>query len=340
MGYSKHNYVDGQVLHAQPLNEMDSQILQNTQTLGDKLSVEEFNTLRDEYVKGGLVNNSINLTDDEKLKVETWLGLSENYLTTYNETPYVVDGQYNPAHKKYVDDRISEVELYKFPNVTIIGEPTINHGQVSDFSSASYLKFPFLVDFHSQPFEINMEFTTGTNVSSQENIFDSDFGLAFAVRNGKFVIAISTNGSSWDLGEGVGTYTVQPRTTYYVRLSWNKMLYKLEYSLDGKEYTTDITKTATVQPYPKQIYIGVGENFATVVNHFSGIVNLNNASLKIMNEVVWQGMDDAGLSTRLSTSLDNIDADGEQKIKDIAGGGTVDEVARAGVAEVKEYLRR
>lgn len=303
-------------------NAVDKEDLQELSTLltekiNTKLSTEEYNALRDSYVKNGLVNNSLSLTDEEKLKIETWLGLSENYLTTYNTTPYVVDGQYNPTHKKYVDEKIAEVELYKFPNVTIIGEPTITHGQISDFSTTSYLKFPFLVDFHSQPFEINMQFTTGANVTNQENIFDSDFGLAFAVRSGRFVIAISTNGTSWNLGEGVGTYAVQPRTTYYVRLSWNKMLYKLEYSFDGKTYTTDITKTATVQPYPKQIYIGVGENFAEVVNHFSGIVNLNNANLKILSEIVWQGMDDAGLATRLDTSLSNVDADGEAKIIDI-----------------------
>mgnify|MGYP003295826138 CR=1 FL=1 len=318
MGYKVHNYRDGQVLHANPLNEMDNQILQNQQTLDDKLSTSEFNSSRDSYVKEGIVNNSIALTDEEQLKIETWLGLAETYLTTYNETPYVVEGQYNPAHKKYVDDKISEVELYKFPNVTIIGEPTITHGQISNFSTTSYMKFPFLVDFHSQPFEINMEFTTSSNVTNQENIFDSDFGLAFAIRDKKFVVAISTNGSTWNLGEGIGTYTVQPKTTYYVRLSWNKMLYKLEYSLDGTNFITDITKTATVQPYPKQIYIGVGENFTTVVNYFSGTVNLNNANLKILGEIVWQGMDDAGLSTRLDTSLSNIDEDGKTAIKEIA----------------------
>lgn len=327
--YIKDNYYDksqSDALLLQKASTGDLQALNTllTEKINTKLSTEEYNTLRDSYVKNGLVNNSLSLTDEEKLKIETWLGLSENYLTTYNTTPYVVEGQYNPTHKKYVDEKIAEVELYKFPNVTIIGEPTITHGQISDFSATSYLKFPFLVDFHSQPFEINMQFTTGTNVTNQENIFDSDFGLAFAIRSGRFVIAISTNGTSWNLGEGVGTYVVQPRTTYYVRLSWNKMLYKLEYSLDGKTYTTDITKTATVQPYPKQIYIGVGENFAEVVNHFSGIVNLNNANLKILGEIVWQGMDDAGLATRLDTSLSNVDKDGENKIREIAHTNTIE----------------
>lgn len=58
------------------------------------------------YVKEGLVNNNINLTDDEQLKIEAWLGLDQNYLTYYNQTPYQVNSNYIPAHKKYVDDSI------------------------------------------------------------------------------------------------------------------------------------------------------------------------------------------------------------------------------------------
>ena len=269
-----------------------------------------------------LYNNDTVLTDEQQMKIETWLGLSENYLTYYNETPYQVNSNYIPAHKKYVDDgigtlndKIDELQLFKFPNATIIGEPTINHGQISDFSSTSYLKFPFLVDFQNRPFVINMEFTTGSNVTNQENIFDSDFGLAFAIRSGKFVIAISSNGTSWNLGEGVGTHSVQPNTTYRVKLRWDRMTYYLEYSTDGgKNYTTDISKVAAYQPAPKQIYIGVGENFATVFNHFSGIINMNHVDLTINGELVWNGMDDVGLATRLEVDMSNIDPDGRNFI--------------------------
>lgn len=258
-----------------------------------------------------LYNNTTTLTDEQKLKIETWLGLSENYLTTYNTTPYQVTEDYNPAHKKYVDGLVNELQLFKFPNATIIGEPTINNGQISGFSATSYLKFPFLVDFNSRPFEINMEFTTGSNVTNQENIFDSDFGLAFAVRNSRFVIAVSTNGTSWNLGEGVGTYTVLANTTYRVKLWWDRMTYHLSYSVDGgNTYTEDITKVGAFQPAPKQMYIGVGETFATVNNHFTGIINMNHCNLSINGQLIWQGMDDAGLATRLEIDMSNIDADG------------------------------
>lgn len=215
-------------------------------------------------------------------------------------------------------DKVDDLQLFKFPNATIVGEPTINNGQISGFSENNYLKFPFLVDFKNKPFTIVMDFTTGANVTNQENIFDSDFGLAFAIRNENFVFAVSSNGTSWNIGEGVGTYTVSPNTTYRVKLAWNGSEYTLAYSLDGgKNYITDITKSGTVQPYPTQIYIGIGEDHAAVLNYFTGIINFNYAELYIDNILVWTGMDDVGLASRLATDVSNIDEAGKAKINDL-----------------------
>lgn len=215
---------------------------------------------------------------------------------------------------KTVNDKITELELYKTPNVVIYGYPAISNGQISDFSQSDYLQFPFLVDFKQQYFLIQMCFTTGDNVTSQENIFDSEYGLAFAIRNGHFVIATSFDGQSW-AGENVGTYNVLPNTTYYVKFRWLNGNYNLSYSLDNSTYNNDIQFYSLSTPYPKQIIIGKSSN-----NAFSGIINLNYCSLYIGDREVWRGMDDVGLSTRLQTDLGNIDAAGEAKIKELAGG--------------------
>lgn len=215
---------------------------------------------------------------------------------------------------KTVNDKITELELYKTPNVVIYGYPAISNGQISDFSQTDYLQFPFLVDFKKEYFLIQMCFTTGDNVSTQENIFDSEYGLAFAIRNGHFVIATSYDGQSW-AGENVGTYNVLPNTTYYVKFRWLNGNYNLSYSLDNSTYNNDIQFYSLSTPYPKQIIIGKSAN-----NAFSGIINLNYCSLYIGDREVWRGMDDVGLSTRLQTDLGNIDAAGEAKIKELAGG--------------------
>lgn len=278
--------------------------------------------IKNAYVKDGLVNNNVELTDEEKIKIETWLGLPENYLTYYNEIPYTVSGQYNPTTKKYVDEadnslreKISEIELSKFPNATIIGTPTIQQGQVSDFSLTDYLEFPFLVDFRGRPFEINFAFTTSQDVDNQQNILDSDFGLAFAIRNKHLVLALSFNGSSWAT-EQIGSLILQPQITYRIKITWNGLLYRVQYSLDGgNTYIDDITFGSTQSPYPKQMYIGTGK---LARNYFKGIINMNYADVSVNGNKIWLGMDDAGLALRMSVSMDNIDSVGIQRVKDIA----------------------
>lgn len=284
-------------------------------------------TDKDNLVKDSLVNNSNTLSDEEKLSIETWLGLDENYLTTYNDRPYQVNGDYNPAHKKYVDenikeldDKVKELELFKFPNMTIVGTPTIQNGQVSNFTLDDYLEFPFLVDFRGRPFEINFAFTTGNNVTIQQNILDSSFGLALAIKNGKTLMAISYNGTTWS-NQFTGNINIEPNTTYVYKISWNGMLYKVQY-YNGSEYVNDFYFTSTQQPYPKQMFIGVSK---LSNNYFEGSINLNYANLIVDGNVVWTGMDDVGISSRLATDLSNIDDAGVQRIKDISGYG-VEEV--------------
>lgn len=242
-----------------------------------------------------------------------------------------------------VEIKVDELQLYKFPNATIIGNPTINNGQISNFSAENYLKFPFLVDFKNKPFEIRMEVTTGSDITNQQNIFDSDFGLAFAIRNSKLVMAVSTNGTSWDSGEIISTHNIAANTTYRFKIAWNGSTISMLLSTDGgKTYVTEASKSLGNQPYPRQIYIGVGENFASVMNYFKGIINFNHCELLIDNITVWTGMDDVGLKSRLDTSLSNLDSDGEAKIRSLAGGGiySYDEIEVGTYADGKKIYRK
>lgn len=214
-----------------------------------------------------------------------------------------------------INDKIEEIELFKFPNAIIIGEPTIQNGQVSDFSTVSYLQFPFILDLHEKAFQIDMCFTTATNVQTQQNILDSKFGLALAIQNGKGVMAISSNGTNWDIGSVVGTQTLQSNTTYYARLIWNRLQYKTQLSTDGVNYVDDMVIVDTRRPFPTTIFIGGCDMVETghTGHPFLGSINLNKCSLSVMGSVIWQGMDDAGLATRADISLDNLDAAGQAK---------------------------
>lgn len=242
---------------------------------------------------------------------------------SYVQTISKVNGQlaYVQNKTEQLENDIERIELVKFPNVTIIGDDlSIVQGQISNFSANDYMEFPFLVTL-TKPFDIEFEFRTGYDVLNQQNILDSNFGLAFAVRNYAFVLAISTNGTNWNLGELVSMSSqglVQTNTTYRLRISYDSQKYQIKQSSDGGQTWDILAEKTNVPfqfPYPRQIFIG--RSYGQPINYFTGSINLNNSKLLINNELIWQGMDDVGLATRLATDLSNIDEAGIQKIKDI-----------------------
>lgn len=215
-----------------------------------------------------------------------------------------------------IEEAVTDVKLTQTPNVYLHGSPTINMGFASGFSANNYLEFPKVVTFGSSPFEIKFAIQTGRDdLITQQNIIDSNFGMAFAIQNKKFILALSSNGTTWNLGAIYGTYTLTPDTPYFVKISWNGSQYKTAVSTDGINYTDDITINSTASLYPRQIYIGVGNLFFTAdTNWFRGIINLNESYLYIEDELVWQGM-----SQNFATNdLSNLTEKGIEIIKDIA----------------------
>lgn len=130
-----------------------------------------------------------------------------------------------------VDDKVKDLQLYKFPNAIIYGQPTINNGQISGFSSANYLGLPFVFDTKDRGFEINVAFTTNSDITTAQNIFGSKFCIALYVQNGQLVFRAG-NGSDWTVADITTTLSVQANTTYYVKIAFNKL--KLYYFLFNK----------------------------------------------------------------------------------------------------------
>lgn len=218
-------------------------------------------------------------------------------------------------YAKDLKERVDEIELFKFPNATIIGTPTINNGQISGFTADSYLQFPFELDLTNRRLRTEFEFTTSSNVTTQQNVLDSQFGIALAIANGKGLMAVSSNGTSWNIGQSVGTMTIQPNTTYRARLTWDGLQYKTFLSTNGIDYVQDMTLVSNQRPYPRTIFIGGCSG--SVIGHdphpFLGSINLNRAFLYLNDVLIWQGMDDAGLASRADVSLDNLDSIGQAK---------------------------
>lgn len=226
-----------------------------------------------------------------------------------------------------LEQRVEDLTVSKFPNAIIIGTPQIEGGQVSGFSDTDYMQFPFVDISRGLPFDIYFSFTTTNDITTQQNLLDSHYGIAVAIQNGKGVIALSSNGTSWDIGTATGTNTLLPNTTYYVKISWTGTEYNASLSLNETEYAPDMVLTSNKSPYKTTIFIGGGPNlFGPDSTHpFKGTINFNKSKVVVNSIIVWEGMADVGLASRANVSLNNLDNLGEARFnakQDVLVSGT------------------
>lgn len=198
-------------------------------------------------------------------------------------------GGMTPEERQDLQDlkkKVEDLETSKDLGVVVIGAPQIHGSQVSGFSADNYMMMPRIIEFGNSHWQLDFQFTTGEDVQAQQNIIDSAFGLALAIAQGKLEIALSSNGTSWNLGAHFGTRALQPNTSYFVRMTFDGSKYVVAISTDRKNYTTDITVNSTASLYPVQIYIGKSPNNAHI---FGGSIYLYYAALSINDEIVWTG---------------------------------------------------
>lgn len=274
-------------------------------------TVEELATKQDKLTAGqniSITNNVISATNAVNSvngKTGTVVLSGADINATVSQQTKTVQG-----HLQTLSDSVQDIEKSKFIDATIMGTPTINNGQVSNFSSQSYLILPFAFDPKDRAFEINMAFTTGSNVTSNQNLLGGNYCIALLLEGGVLKFRASNNGTSWNVADITTTLTVQPNTNYFVRVAFNKLNYTISYSTNGEDYTQIGRLVSTLYPRHGQVFIGVGNN---QFNPFLGIINLNKTNIKLNNSVIWQGMDDIGILTRADISLSNLDELGEAK---------------------------
>lgn len=213
-----------------------------------------------------------------------------------------------------LETKVDELQLFKFPNATIEGSPTINNGQISNFNTTNYLRFPFEFKTEGRTWLLNGSFDTNTDVTTQQNIIDSSTSIALAVRNSKLVLALSTNGTNFNLGEHESTNNILANTKYYYRLSFSGTQYQLSTSTDKQEWLSEITIDSDQPIASKPMTI------SSPGHPFGGVINLNDYDLTVANTLVWQGMDDVGMASRMDVNASNITQTGIDKLKELLLG--------------------
>ncbi|MBQ3311682.1 hypothetical protein IJG72_06355 [bacterium] len=187
------------------------------------------------------------------------------------------------------------VDCYKYNNFTKVGSPTVDEdtGLVSNFSTSNYLQLRNAFNPANNPWEVQVKFTTSSNVTTVQEILHSRkgtgssgrYGIGLSIDNTHFNFFCSSDGSDW-LFDLYGTYTILTNTTYWVKIGWDGTEYYLEYSLNGETYTRDITNASTSGVYSPltSSFIGVWNN-GSFTNAFGGSIDLSETYIKVDNSL-------------------------------------------------------
>lgn len=174
-------------------------------------------------------------------------------------------------------------------DVTVVGSPTVSNGVVSGFSSANYLTLPEAFSPGSNTWE-HVQKIKFSNISVHEHFMGCRNHNSPLVKlyNSKFMMYVSSNGSSWDVAnEKVGTFVPTANTYYWIKLRFTGSAYILSYSTNGSTFTDDITvsSTATIKGGSN---IAIGSSW-TDRPLTTGTVDLTQSYIKINNKLWWQG---------------------------------------------------
>lgn len=178
----------------------------------------------------------------------------------------------------------------KLLNGEIVGNIQIdNNNAASNFKkSANYIALPSAFAPGTLPWEwvmkINMNEITGQIIGGTRACEE---GIEVGFSNGKAIWWLGTQRYSYNIASGqTGTYTYLPNVDYWIKMSFNGSVYTLAYSLDGENYTTDISTTSsnTICGYKKVLGVDLAQNSSS----FKGKIYLNDTYIKINNQLWWK----------------------------------------------------
>lgn len=195
---------------------------------------------------------------------------------------------------------------YLASNVEYVGSVNDNLGILSGFSTTNYVYVgSSTTTFNpgSNPWEVCIKFTTGSDVTTDQYIIVSgnisNYGTVdLNLNSSKFKLCASSNGTSGNIADHVaGTYIVLANTTYWVKMTFDGSKYVLSYSLDGENFTTDITVTNSTVAIQNRCFI-LGTDYASsaYVSPFLGSIDLTQCYIKIAGEYWWKGIRQARIN--------------------------------------------
>ena len=238
-------------------------------------------------VSFGLFDTKIS---DHVLSYEESLGWALQGTYVYRD---VVTGErygypdfYNKCLEEYKNSHIAS-------NFSIIGTLTNNNNNIfSGFTSTDYITLPNILTIsENTDFEIVINFTTGSDITTNQNLFSSlsteGYGIALNIASSVLSLYLSSNGTSWDICKAMlGNSVLLPNANYFCKLKFDGQKYVYYLSQDGIEWSEEcVVKTSLrVVQATKNPYIGYYNKSVS----FSGSIDLNKSYIKINNELWWE----------------------------------------------------
>lgn len=191
------------------------------------------------------------------------------------------------------------------------------NGNASGFTSSKFVWVGIAGKSFSQvvgnnPWEVVTKFTTGADVTTEQGVIGGTAGTYLpdlpTIVNGKFLIRISSNGSSYDICNSTGTHDVQPNTTYWTRTKFTGTQYIFEYSLDGVNYVEDVSATSSTPIEATSDMLMNGKRSGDTESPFLGSISLNDSKIYVNGKLWWTGEITAHESVYLGTVTLSADA--------------------------------
>ena len=179
------------------------------------------------------------------------------------------------------------------------GSPTIVDNVASGFSSSNYVTIDTPKFSEADTWEIFTKLIIGSDVASEQYIYqfsktsaDSGrFGVALINVSGVIGLNLSFTGSAWasdsDFTSVVNNnYTLEANTTYYAKFSFDGNCYRIEMSKNNIDWDIAVERYTTTKVYSELTYTRLGSYNGKSV-YFRGSIDLNESYIKLDDKIVW-----------------------------------------------------
>lgn len=268
-----------------------------------KISALQITLPADEYVTSIKVQASIdgiNYTDLATFSALSTVAanicnLSSNlrFFHYYRIVGLSANGSYSIAEIKIIGTCLKTIASTGFnPNYNITGTSITvsNDGIASGFASGNLLTTNKSISFGSNKWEFKTKFRLTANNADTRILGSDGYSPTLGVKNNKFAIWLSSNGTSWDLISNAsspsGSVSLQNNTDYYVKFGWDKTQYYVQYSIDDVSYITDWTLASTTPITDEYSPLPLGSNISTLCP-LIGTIDLKETYIKVNDKIVW-----------------------------------------------------